>query len=343
MDRPKNLSVEEAVRALTLVDEGYSSCHVANVIGRHRSTISRLIERFNETGSYSRRPGQGRKRCTDPRDERFLRLTALRSRRVTSTVLKSELRTVRHHVISSRTVRRRLNEAGLSSRRPAKKPLLTRQHRVNRLRFARNHQHWTVHDWKKVLFSDETRVSLSSPDGRERVWRRAGERFASCNISPKIPFGGGSVMFWGGICFNGRTELVPIRVRSMDANFYLGNIVVEHVVPFVPFLGPNGLFMQDNARPHVARQVIDYLDHVAIPLMEWPPLSPDLNPIEHLWDALKRNVRSRDPAPVNQNQLVNAVIEEWEDMHQDTIKNLISSMPRRMNAVIQSRGGHTRY
>lgn len=77
--------------------------------------------------------------------------------------------------------------------------------------------------------------------------------------------------------------------------------------------------------------------------MEWPPLSPDLNPIEHLWDTLKRKVRSRTPAPVNHNQLVDAVNAEWENIPQDTIENLISSMPRRLNAVIQSRGGHTPY
>ena len=68
--------------------------------------------------------------------------------------------------------------------------------------------------------------------------------------------------------------------------------------------------------------------------MDWPPLSPDLNPIEHLWDALKSEVRGRNPVPVNHNQLVDVVIAEWEDIPQDTIENLISSMPRRMNAVI---------
>lgn len=317
--------------------------YVANDIGKHHSSISRMVRRFNETGSHDRRPGQGRKRCTNARDDRFLRQSALRNRRVTSTLLNNELLTVRNVAISSRTVRRRLNEGGLSSRVPAVKPLLTREHRVQRLNFARNHQHWTVNDWKKVLFSDETRVSLKGPDGRERVWRRTGERFASCNISTKVAFGGGSVMFCGGICFNGRTELVPVRVRSMNADYYLENIVVEHVMPFMSFVGPNFLFMQDNARPHIARQVIDYINAVDIPLMEWPPYSPDLNPIEHVWDALKRKIRCHTPVPANHNQLVEAVIVEWESIPQDIIKNLISSMPRRIHAVIRSRGGHTRY
>lgn len=343
MNRGRNLSVEEAVRASTSLDEGYSMRHVARVLGRSHSTLSRMVRRFNETGSHLRRPGQGRKRCTTPIDERFLRQSALRNRRTTSTILQNELVAARNVHVSSRTIRRRLNEAGLTSRKPAKKPLLTREHKIQRLRFARNHQNWTINDWKTVLFSDETRISLKSPDGRERVWRRSGERFASCNISPRVPFGGGSVMFWGGICFDGRTEFVPIRVRSMNADYYLENIVVAHVMPFAPFLEPNFLFMQDNARPHVARQVIRYLNDVEIPFMEWPPNTPDMNPIEHLWDYIKKNIRRRTHPPVNHNQLVDAAIQEWENTPQEVIQNLISSMPRRIDAVIKNRGGHTRY
>lgn len=74
-----------------------------------------------------------------------------------------------------------------------------------RLVSAKKYQHSTVNDWQTVLFSEETKDSLNSSDECERVWQSAGERYASCNL--KIPFGGGSVLFWEGICFNGRTEL----------------------------------------------------------------------------------------------------------------------------------------
>jgi transposase len=69
--------------------------------------------------------------------------------------------------------------------------------------------------------------------------------------------------------------------------------------------------MEDNGRPNVARQVIDYLNAVDIPFMELPPKSPDLNPTEHLRDAFKKEVRSRTPPSFNHNQMVNAVIDEW--------------------------------
>lgn len=67
----------------------------------------------------------------------------------------------------------------------------------------------------------------------------------------------------------------------MTADYYRENIVVEHVISFNHFTGTNSLFMQDNARSHVARKVLDYLNQMGIPIMQWPPKIPDLNPIEH--------------------------------------------------------------
>ena len=122
--------------------------YVANLLRRNHSIICRMVKRFNQTESYNRSPGQGRKWSTDPRDGRFLRQSALRNR--TGTMLKNELAIARSVMISSRTVRRCLNEGRLSSRRPEKKALLTREHRITRFHFARNHQNWTVDDWKRI-------------------------------------------------------------------------------------------------------------------------------------------------------------------------------------------------
>lgn len=343
MNRTRHLSNDECVRASTLLEEGRSMRYVANLLGVNHSTISRMARRLRETGTHHRRRGQGRRRATNQIDERFLRQQVLRNRKCTSRELSNQLETVRNVRISALTVRRRLKEAGLASRRPASAPLLTADHKTRRLRFARDHAQWTVDDWKRVLFTDETRVSLKSPDGRDRVWRRPGERFSECAISQKEPFGGGSKMFWGGICFEARTELVPIRARSMNAEFYLENIIQDHVMPFAPFIGDTFLLMHDNARPHIARTVSDYLNEINMQIVEWPPRSPDLNPIEHLWDVLKKLIRRHVPAPISLQQLERVVLLEWENIPQTTIQNLITSLPRRMQAVIRARGGNTRY
>lgn len=331
------------VKVVTLANEGRKQKDIAQMLGIHQSTVSHVVQRYDETGEYRRRPGQGRKRCTTQRDDRYVQLQALRNRTFTAPQLKNELLNTRQVNVSVKTVRRRLKEAGLNPKRPAKVPRLLPHHKTARLQFARAHADWGEHEWSRVLFTDETRIQLWKPDGRDRVYRRSGERYAACNLVQTVNFGGGSIMLWGGISWEGRTELVEVDLR-MNADWYLLNIIEEHVLPYVGFIGYDRfVLMQDNARPHVARTVYQYFEEVGIASLVWPPLSPDLNPIEHLWDILKRHVRARNPAPDSIEALRIAVHEEWNRIPQETIRDLLRSMPRRMQAVIRVRGGNTHY
>ena len=225
-------------------------------------------------------------------------LTALRDRGVTSTVINHRLENVRATRVCARTVRRRLHEQGLVSRRPAACPALLAANRAQRLNFAREHRDWNDEEWGCVLFTDESRFCLRSPDGRERVWRRRGERFSECCISPSTPFGGGSIMVWAGISMHARTNLVLIENGALNANRYIEECLADHVIPFAPFVGQNFVLMHDNARPHVARVVEDYLDEMDVQRLDWPSRSPDLNPIEHVWDMLGRQIRNRQPETI---------------------------------------------
>lgn len=150
-------------------------------------------------------------------------------------------------------------------------------------------------------------------------------------------------MVWGGISLEARTELVVLERGTITADRYIRDCLESHIVPYAPFKGPEFMLMQDNARPHVARVVTEYLDEVDIQTLPWPARSPDLNPIEHVWDALKRRIRSRNHVPETLPALRNAVVEEWDQIPQEFISGLISSMPHRLEAVIQARGGNTRY
>jgi hypothetical protein len=118
------------------------------------------------------------------------------------------------------------------------------------------------------MFSDEPRYCLHSSDRRMRVYRRPGERYAQCNMVPTVMFGGGSVMVWGGITLEARTELVVIPRGSITAVTYIANILEPHVMPLAPFRGNYFLFMHDNAKPHSARIVQDYLVEVGITTMQ---------------------------------------------------------------------------
>lgn len=101
--------------------------------------------------------------------------------------------------------------------------------------------------------------------------------------------------------------------------------------------------MQDNARPHTARIVGEYYINAGVDVMRWPARSPDLNPIEHLWDIMGRRARALNPAPETLEGLAEALREIWNAIDQEQIRRLIQSMPRRCAEVLRVRGGNTRY
>ena len=180
----------------------------------------------------NRRLGQGRKRKTSQRDDRFLRLTVLRSRHCTAKMLQKEILAARDVVLSTQTVRNRLREVGMRPKVPVKAPLLTRAHKVTRLKFALNHQHWNVEDWSNILFADESRFCLYSSDRRMPMYRRPGKRYLPINILPQVNFGGSSIMFWGGISYTGHTELVALPGARLTTTRYITDVLESHVMPY---------------------------------------------------------------------------------------------------------------
>ncbi len=112
----------------------------------------------------------------------------------------------------------------------------------------------------------------------------------------------------------------------------------------VLFIHDHHLMLQhDNAWPHVARICAQFLEAENIPVLAWPTYSPDMSPIEHVWDALDRYIRQRVPVPANIQQLHTAIEEEWTNITQATIYNRINSMRRRCVALREENGGHAKY
>lgn len=338
----RNLSGEECAQALILVELGWSYRRIGQRFNVAHTTVSRVIQRYRETGSHVRRPGQGRKRVTTAINDRYLTLSTLRQRFVTARSLQIQLREVSGLQISGETIRQRLRACNLRPRVAARGPALTIDHRRARLNFATEHVNWTVAQWERVLFTDESRFRLYNNDRRLRVYRRPNERYAQCNFSHTTLFGGGSVMVWAGISLTGRTELVVIN-GSLTAERYIEEILDNHVVPYAPYIGQGFMLMQDNARPHVARVVQQYLAQVEIDTMAWAANSPDLNPMENLWDKLGRKLQEVRSQVDTLADVGRKLVQIWEELDQNEIRSLILSMNRRCQEVIRGRGGNTRY
>ncbi len=147
-------------------------------------------------------------------------------------------------------------------------------------------------------------------------------------------------MVWGAICHNGRTELITVR-GTLTSDRYCQEVIVPFVVPFIQ--GRNGMiFQQDNARAHSARNTQAVLAEHNVQTLHWPAKSPDLSPIEHMWDILGRRVRERNDVH-NVRDLERVLHEEWRNVPVANVNKLIASMRRRCVAVIDRDGLHTRY
>ncbi len=133
----------------------------------------------------------------------------------------------------------------------------------------------------------------------------------------------GGVMVWAGICYGQQTQVHFID-GILNAQSYRDEILRPIVVPFIH---DHHLMLQhDNARPHVAKIGTQFLEAENIPVLAWPEYSPDMSPIEHVWDALDRRIGQRVPVPANIQQLRTAIEEEWTNIPQATINNCVRQM-----------------
>ncbi|GFU13885.1 transposable element Tcb2 transposase [Trichonephila clavipes] len=299
------------------IEERRKITDVAREFDIAHSVVSRLWKSFNTTGMCSRRHGGGRVRSTTPAEDRYIVLSAKRNRRTTAQQVANQFLAASGKQISRKTVARRLREGGLYARRPVVCVPLTRQHRTARLQWCREHRNWTEQDWACVLFSDESRFSLSSDCRRQLIWRESGTAYRPENIQEKNRYATCSIMVWAGIMINGRTRLHVVENGTMTGQRYIDEVLLPHVRLFRGAVGDKFVFMDDNATY--------------------------LNPIENVWDALGRQVAGRNYPPTNKNTLIRALTEEWDKLPQQLLDNVVQSMVRRVECCITLHGGHIPY
>ncbi|GFU77596.1 transposable element Tcb2 transposase [Trichonephila clavipes] len=244
---------------------------------------------------------------SDQEDHEERESRIVRQALVDPTVTRSKIRADVGVAIVPQTISRHLADANLKSKRPFRALPLTPEHRQLRLQWCQARSMWNVRDWQKVVFSDESRFVLGTDDNRVRVWRRP--------------------------AYDRRSTLIVMR-GTLTGQRYVDDILRPHVGPFLNGL-PGAIFQQDNARPHTARVAQDFLRHFQT--LPWPARSPDLSPVEHVWDQVKRQM----PSCHSVHDLELAVQDLWAHLPQDNIRCLINSMPDRVAPCIAAGGGPT--
>ncbi|GFW63205.1 transposable element Tcb2 transposase [Trichonephila clavipes] len=260
-----------------------------------------------------------------------------------ATLLQQHLCSATGTTVSTQTVRNRLHGVGLYARRPMVCVRLTSRHRRDRREWVTDHVNWRRNEWSNVLFSDESRFSVHPDNRRIFIWRDRGSRNNPAFVHESVRFGGGGVLVYGGISIDGRTGLYIIRDGPLTARRYRDEILRPIVVLYAAAIGDDFILMDDNFRPLHANLVEDFLFEEGIVRMEWPACSPDMIPIEHVWNALGIRVAGHQPPLQTLQELERALLEDWDRIPQLVINSLIDSIPQRCSTLLAFRGNHTSY
>ncbi|CAG8737237.1 14943_t:CDS:2, partial [Acaulospora colombiana] len=194
--------------------------------------------------------------------------------------------------------------------------------------------HWTVEDWSRVIFSDETKINRMGSDGRVWGWKRPGSQLEDRNVVGTVKFGGGSVMLWGCMTISGPGHMAQVDGR-MDAKQYT-DILSQNLLQSAKatgFQGTDFTFQQDNDPKHTSRLAKKWFSDHSVEVLRWPAQSPDLNPIEHLWGHLKRRLNGYSTDPKSIGELWGRIQQEWIEIPPDYCYDLIASMPSRIQAL----------
>jgi ketohexokinase/beta-glucosidase len=230
------------------------------------------------------------------------------------------------------------------------KPGLSEAVKRERLRFAQNHIDWTIEQWFSILWSDETWVN----GFHRKIWvtRRAGEEYEDTCLFSKQQRRRGWI-FWG--CFSGKKKGPCLfwekSWKSINSKQYCAHILplVESYITLHPHLS----FMQDNAPAHSSKYTKSWLKDHLLEVIKWPSNSPDLNPIEIVWNWMKQWIQETygmeldkvesQGRKMNLDQLKQMIQEAWDQITDNDLNHLVHTMKQRCQDVINANGGNTKW
>lgn len=247
--------------------------------------------------------------------------------------------------VDKESIRNYLKQEGLRGYVQRKKRDLTEDQIAVRYQFAKDHLHWTVDDWKHVMFSDETAISRTGSCGRKYYYKKPGnKRILPHQVQKTKQGGGGEILMWGCITYYGVGYSCRL-VGGLDATAYVG-VLKDYVFSSWDWYGADRdklLFQQDNSSIHTACLTKKFIKKAKIRLLEWPVNSPDLNPIENVWAHIKRELGYYSEAPNSLDELWTRVEYIWENTEEEFLRQLYESMPRRIRLLYDNKGGHIKY
>jgi hypothetical protein len=262
----------------------------------YSSGVSKTIKRYDETGSHEEHQRRGRSDLPLLQRTSSLELIAPQ---IAAQINASQSSSNKH--ISTSTVQKRLRESGLHGRIAAKKPLLKDTNNKKGFAWAKKHKQYSLDRVKSVLWFDESKFEIICSNRRVFVRCRVGERMFSACVVPTMKHGRGGVMVGGALLVTLSVMYLEFKAHNKHAHnkHAYNSILQRYTIPSgLRLVGLSFVFQQDNDPKHTPRLCKGYLmkeSDGVLHQMIWPPQSPDLNPIEMVWDELDHRVNEKQP------------------------------------------------
>lgn len=331
MGRGPPVSEEEIGSIKAFKEVGLTLRAIARRTGRSTDTIRRVLGLGKPQSTRKR----GRKPKLTLRETRLVVRTAN-----SGNYSASQLRHKFSLSCSTRTVRRILARVDHLVYTKMERTLgLSKKHRDARLVWVADMLAKHQGNWDKTIFSDEKKFNLDGPDGYKYYWRdlrRPPREYVTRQ------HGGGSVMVWAAFSAKGKSEIAFLSGRQASKHYIW--TLCEFLYPFAHLMhGTEFFFQQDNASIHTSRETRQFFEEMELNVIDWPARSPDLNPIENVWNLLSAKVYQNGRQYESVADLKEAIKREWETITVAELKNLVDSMNRRCFEVIRLGGGKTHY
>lgn len=308
---PRGSQTSPQIRKLILEHSksGKTVRNIAEIVNKPKSTVFNIIKRYGGTETFQNVAKPSKRKIFSDADERWLMRQIKQKPYLSAPRLAAEAEIHLAKKANPETVRNVLRKHNYNGRVARRKPFINKVNKLKRVRFAKDHRNKDLSFWNKVIFTDESKYNIFRSDGRSFVWRRPNEELSEKNLRPTVKHGLGSVMVWGAISAAGPGNLHIIE-GIMDHKYYI-NILRANLAETAEKLGlaNDYYFYQDNDPKHKAHNVRCWLLYNCPHVLETPPQSPDLNPIEHVWAYLEEKLRNYQISC--KSDLISALKEEW--------------------------------
>ncbi|XP_052772677.1 uncharacterized protein LOC128211697 [Mya arenaria] len=277
----RHLPLGDIEQMVGMLLAGQTQRHVERQFNVSHFVVGRVWQRYLDIGSVVELAGRGRPRKTTDRDDRYIVNMAKRWRFESAKTLNANFRVASGIRISEQTVRNRLHAANIRTRRPAVRPPLKPGQRRLRWAFSQDHHNIPLVRLRSVLFTDESKFRVAFHDGRRRVWRQKNERFKDCCIQEHDRFGCPSELVWGGVSYDGSTDLYVIQNGSLTGVRYRDEILDACVRPYgvidgthiginAPYEHEEVFVNRKGVHSIIVQEVFDPLHRIIDVVVRWP-------------------------------------------------------------------------